>query len=138
MSFKCPHCGGVLEVSKCVDLTKAKSVSTEKGDLSSGIVDATVNAIEKQVSSLSGGDAVIDSLTRLNNLANGHLGDTDSGLASGWGGAMVEALKSRRDEGQNVEAYAPEEIAKSDPDSLDKAAVAKAVQNMLHGALSKE
>jgi len=38
----------------------------------------------------------------------------------------------------NRSAYNPEEIANADPDNLDKEAVAKTVQNMIHGALCKD
>lgn len=138
MSFKCPHCGSALEVMKCEDLTKAQPVSKPEGDLASGIVEATAAAIEKQVGEVSGTEVAVNSLAMLNNLANGNLGDSESGLASGWGGAMVEALKARREEDRSAAAYAPETLAQSDPENLDKDAVAKTVQNMIHGALCKE
>lgn len=138
MSFKCPHCGNDLEVMKSEDLTKAEPVGQPEGDLSSGIVKATEAAIEKKLSAAPETSEVLNSLEALNSLANGSLGESDSGLSAGWSGAMFGALKSRNDKQEQQSAYDPEEIAKADPENLDKDAVAKTVQNMIHGALCKD
>ena len=138
MSFNCPHCGGSLEVSKCVDTTKAEPVGQPDGDLASGIVKATEAAIEKQFGTTPDTQQAMNSLEVLNNMANGTLGGSDSGLSAGWSGAMYGALKAKRDESDNRSAYDPEDIVAADPDNLDKSAVAKTVQNMIHGALGKE
>jgi len=137
MSFKCPHCGSALEVLKCVDITKAKAVAQPEGDLASGIIKATVDAFEEKVEEVTGTQSAISSLDKLNQLANGSLGEQSSGLAAGWGGAMYGALQANRDEQEHRRSYDPEEMAKADPDNLDKAAVAKTLQNMIHGALGK-
>ena len=135
MSFKCPHCGNHLEVLKSEDITKAKSVAQPEGDFAAGIVQATVAAIDAKIEKASGKEAAISSLEALNNLANGSLGNSESGLASGWGGAMFEAIKSRGEESKV--GYDPEELAAIDPEMVDKDAAAKTLQNMMHKALCK-
>lgn len=137
MSFKCPHCGSALEVEKCVDLTKAQQAGSEKGDLASGIVKATVDAIEKQVEDAPDKKTAMNSLASLNALANGDLGEEGSGLAAGWGGAMLGALKAKKEEGNQQGAYDPDELAQMDPEQVDKEAVANTLQGMIHGALNK-
>lgn len=136
MSFKCPHCGNPLEVLKADDITKAQPVAQPGTDLVGGIVQATAAAIDAKVEKASGKEVAISSLEALNNLANGSLGNENSGLASGWGGAMFDALKSR-DAQSSQPGYTPEELAKADPENVDKEAVAKTMQTMLHGALNK-
>jgi len=123
-------------VLKAEDITKAQPVAQPNSDLVGGIVQATAAAIEAKVEKASGKEVAVSSLEALNDLANGALGSQGSGLASGWGGAMVDALKSR-DKQTSQPGYTPEELAKADPENVDKEAVAKTVQNMLHGALCK-
>jgi hypothetical protein len=121
---------------KCEDLTKAQPVAQPEGDLATGIVKATEEAIQSKVSEVSGKEEAINSLTALNNLANGNLGEKDSGLAAGWGGSMLESLKSRKDQ-LDKGGYSPEELAQADPEAVNKEAAAKTMQMMIHGALNK-
>lgn len=136
MSFKCPHCGEHLEVLKSEDITKAQPVGDPTADLAGGIIQATAAAIDAKIEKVSGKEAAISSLEALNNLANGSLGSGDSGLAAGWGGAMVDSLKSRTEQDSRP-GYDPADLAKADPESVDKDAAAKTMQSLIHGALNK-
>jgi len=135
MSFKCPHCGIDLEIIKSEDITKSKTVGQPERDLAGGIVDATSAAIEAKTAEVSK-SSVINSLDSLNKLANASLGEENSGLASGWSGAMVGALKAKR-EAESGPWYSPEELVSKDPEDINKDAAAKTVQNLIHGALNK-
>jgi len=135
MNIKCPHCGGVLEITKAQNLTAAQTVGKPAGTLASGVVKATGESIEKktvkQVSETV--DAVLSSLTALNNLASGNLSKSNDGLASGWSGAMAGALRARM---ERMESGGDASV--TDSEELNKEAAAKKIQRMLHGALNKK
>jgi hypothetical protein len=136
MELKCPHCGGVLEITKAQTITSAKSVGRPSGSLQSGIIKAAGESIEERMVKKveSGVNAAISSLEALNALANGSFSKNGDGLASGWGGSMSQVLRARS---HLVEKESVGGVAGADLDSMDKAVLARKVQNLMHGALNK-
>lgn len=136
MGLSCPHCGGLIEITKMEDVTSSKPVAQEKGDLALGVLKATGDSVAEKVRELDDKVAAMTGLAKLNNMANGAMGDVRDGLASGWGGAMLGAVKNREEELSRT-GYTTDEFAKQDPSLVNKESAARMLQSMIHGSLSK-
>ena len=140
MSLECPHCGKSIMVIKTKEIDSAKSVGREGEDLSGGIVKSTLEAITEKVSkTIEKQTSALGSLENFNKMASGNLCDgRDGSLSSGWGGAMVQSLKKRED--LVKDGYDPKQVAKDirdNPDTVDRAKVAKLFQERMNGFLLK-
>ena len=134
MSVKCPHCHGLIEITKCVEIKSAKSVGDVPNDLGSSVAKSVSEAVDEKVAKFDESMDALTGIRKLNEIARGDLSDSSgTTLAGGWGGAMSHAMRSRGT--MRKSSVSAEDFAKQDPSMVDKSQAATLIQNLIGNAL---
>jgi len=129
MSFNCPHCGKVLDIVK-KDVSKSVSVGKPKVDLEESFSDSLEKAIDNKVRPVE----KMSGIDQLNRMVSGSFSPQNSGLCDGYGNSLTNLMKERENLMSNGVSVGGDSEA---GDITDNEVLAKRLQNLIHGSLSK-